>query len=292
MGELLMVEMETPVEKDMIEKDVAKTAGFQAAEMYEQFMVPYVFRYWTPQLLKRAVPQPGERVLDVACGTGVVARSIVPLVGDQGKVVGLDINPMMLAVACRQYSDNCDKIDWREGQAENIPFAEHDFDLVTCQQGLQFFKDRAKAAREMHRVLKPNGRAVIEVFQSIERNEFYKKVFDTLAEVFNVPVATLATPYSFGDPTDLEGLFIDAGFKQVKVEQVRQEAHFKELDRFVERQIKAAAAVIPAFGMMDDESLSGLQKIAQNQLAGTIADHSAEGVLIFPMYTNFATAIM
>ena len=280
------------MEKEMIEKDVTKTAGFQAADMYEQFMVPYVFRYWTPRLLERAMPQPGESVLDVACGTGVVARSIVPLVGDQGKVVGLDINPMMLAVACRQYSDNCDKIDWREGQAENMPFAENDFDLVTCQQGLQFFKDRAKAAREMHRVLKPNGRAVIEVFQVFEKNEFYKKVFETLAEVFNVPVAAFASPYSYSDPTELERLFVNAGFSQVKVEQVSQEVHFKELDRFVERQIKAAAAVIPTFGTMDGGSLSGLQRIAQDKLAGFINEHSADGVLTFPMYTNFATAIM
>ena len=76
------------------------TAAYKAAETYERFIVTGIFRYWTPLFLERAAPKPGEHVLDVACGTGVVARSVVPLVGRQGKVTGLDINPAMLEVAC------------------------------------------------------------------------------------------------------------------------------------------------------------------------------------------------
>ncbi|MGE5531583.1 MAG: class I SAM-dependent methyltransferase, partial [Bacteroidota bacterium] len=148
--------------------DVAATASYQAAEVYEKFFVRGMFRYWTPVLLQRAAPREGERVLDVACGTGVVARSTVPLVGPSGKVVGLDINPAMLAVACRQFSDHCDDIDWQEGRAEDLPFGDHEFDLVTCQQGFQFFVDKGKAAREMRRVLRPEGRAVLAVWQSLD----------------------------------------------------------------------------------------------------------------------------
>ena len=123
-----------------METDVTATPAYRAAETYERFFVAGMFRYWTPLLLQRARPQPGERALDVACGTGVVARSIVPLVKPGGQVVGLDINPAMLAVTCRQFSDHCDEIDWREGEAEDLPFSAGEFDFVTCQQGFQFLR--------------------------------------------------------------------------------------------------------------------------------------------------------
>ena len=274
-----------------MEQNVATTAAFKAAEAYEQFLVPSIFRYWTPLLLKRAAPQLGERVLDVACGTGVVARSIVPLVGNGGKVVGLDINPAMLEVACRQFSNNCEKINWREGRAENIPFERNEFALVTCQQGLQFFKNRAKAAEEMLRVLRPNGRVVIEVFQSLENNPAYQVVFNTMASVFNIPLAALAAPFSYGDPSELESLLVDAGFRQVKVESVSQEVHFNEPNRFAELTIRAASAVIPAFAKLDGiMQLDSLSEVTR-RIAPFLKDHSSDGILSFPMCANFATAV-
>lgn len=274
-----------------MEQGLATTTAYKAAETYEQFFVPGIFRYWTPQLLRRAAPQIGERVLDVACGTGVVARSIVPVVGKQGRVVGLDINPAMLEVACRQYSDYCDDIEWHEGQAENIPFPDNTFDLVTCQQGLQFFKDRSKAAVEFRRVLNPNGRAVIEVWQSMERHPFYQEMFNTIGTEFNIPVSDVSSPYSFGDPEELFNLLERAGFREVRVENVHQDARFSEVDWFVELTIRAAAAVVPAFALLDgDEQAKRLGKVTQ-RISGLINDNTINGNLIIPMYANIATAI-
>jgi ubiquinone/menaquinone biosynthesis C-methylase UbiE len=273
-----------------MEKNITVTSAYKAAETYEQFFVASIYNYWTPLLVERAAPQPGEQVLDVACGTGVVARSIVPLVGVQGKVVGLDINPSMLEVACRQFSRHCDEIDWREGRAESLPFSNNEFDLVTCQQGLQFF-NQPTAAREMHRVLRPKGRAAIAVWQSLDQNPFYQIMFSTIASVFGIPMAEVAKPFSYGDPDELKSLLVGAGFQTAKVEPLCQMVHFHKVDRFVELTIRAASVVIPAFATMDGEMQSDLMARVNQKVAGLIKDHTTDGVLSFPMAANIATGI-
>ncbi len=119
-------------------------------ESYQEYVVGSIFAYWTPRLLAHAQARPGEHVLDVACGTGIVARSVAPLVGAQGQVVAVDYNPAMLAMARTIPAPTGAAIEWREGDAADLP--DCCFDLVTCQQGLQFFPDRAAAVREMRRV--------------------------------------------------------------------------------------------------------------------------------------------
>lgn len=270
--------------------EITATAGFQAAVFYEQFLVPGIFRYWTPLLLQRASPQPGESVLDLACGTGVVARQMVPIVGPQGKVTGLDINPMMLAVACRQFSDYCMDIDWREGQAENIPFSDGSFDLITCQQGLQFFKNRLKSVQEAYRVLKSGGRVAIEVFRSVDCNVFFEQAYEVLARKFDVPFSSLTTSFDFGEPEELEGLLISGGFSHITLDEVRQEVHFDRPEHFVEMLIKSVSAVLPVFAQINDSGKTDLVQEVQNNLAGLINQNTQDGMLTFPMFANIATA--
>src|SRR2546425_12174530 len=110
-------------------------------EAYERYMVPSLFRPWAIDLLKLAAPIPGERVLDVACGTGIVARLAAKSVAPMGKVIGLDLNAGMLKVA-RAASAGTENVEWREGNATALRLSDQTFDLVLCQQGLQFFPDR------------------------------------------------------------------------------------------------------------------------------------------------------
>src|SRR4051794_35688658 len=121
------------------------------AEMYERYFVPAMFRPWARVLLEHAVPQAGERVLDVACGTGVVAREAAPLVGPLGQVVGVDMSSAMLAVASSLPVPAGAPISWQEGSALALPCEDGAFDIVLCQHGLPFFPQRAPAAREMRR---------------------------------------------------------------------------------------------------------------------------------------------
>ena len=122
-------------------------------ELYERYLVPAKFGPWAADLVALGAPKSGERVLDVACGTGVVTRLVVPHVGAKGKVVGLDLNAGRLEVARALSSISGITIEWREADVSALPFPDANFDLVTCQQGFQFFPDRLVALREMFRVL-------------------------------------------------------------------------------------------------------------------------------------------
>lgn len=136
-----------------------------APENYEEYLVPVIFGPWGNDLLTVAALRPGEHLLDVACGTGIVARLAAEKVGPTGKVVGVDINPGMLAAARK--SSASATIDWREGNAMALPLPDVTFSVAVCQQGLQFFPDRAAALREMHRVLMPRGRLVVSCWKGI-----------------------------------------------------------------------------------------------------------------------------
>ncbi len=133
--------------------------------MYEQWLVGPLFRPWAEVLLDLVGPAAGERVLDIACGTGIVARLAHERVGPAGAVVGVDVSPGMLEVA-RAVAP---AITWRDGSALDLPLAEGErFDVVTCQQGLQFFPDRVVAARQMRRALAPGGRLGVATWRSAD----------------------------------------------------------------------------------------------------------------------------
>ena len=135
-----------------------------APELYERYLVPAITSVWANDLLDRVGPRRGESILDIACGTGVVAR-LAEQRGHTGRLVGLDLNTAMLAVARAKSST----VEWVDGSALDLPFNANSFDVVLCQLGLQFFPDRPLALKEMVRVLKPGGRAGLSVYSAIEK---------------------------------------------------------------------------------------------------------------------------
>jgi ubiquinone/menaquinone biosynthesis C-methylase UbiE len=191
-----------------------------AAANYERFAVPAFFAAWAGELLKRAALQPGERVLDVACGTGIVARGAVEQVGKRGVVTGVDLNAGMLAEAAKHVPAGF-QIYWREGDATELPFTEANVDVVLCQQGLQFFPDKPLAVAEMHRVLAPDGRVVASVWRGLEHNPYPAIQAEALARHLGVEFGSMmAAPFAYGDAGTLSALFRSAGFRDVKVEAV------------------------------------------------------------------------
>jgi ubiquinone/menaquinone biosynthesis C-methylase UbiE len=146
-----------------------------SAEAYERYAVASWSRPLAEQLVGLAAPRDGERVLDVACGTGIVARLSVPRVGERGSVTGVDLNDGMLDVARRDAA-----IDWRQGDAEALPLPDEGYDVVLCQQGLQFFPRRGVALAEMRRVLRPGGRLALSVMRPITHNAGWRALADAL----------------------------------------------------------------------------------------------------------------
>jgi ubiquinone/menaquinone biosynthesis C-methylase UbiE len=167
------------------------------AEVYEDFLVRWQFRPWTAVLLAEAALLPGEHILDLATGTGIVAREATPFVGDCGRVVALDINPAMLNVGRSLPEPAGASIEWLEGDAAALPLPDATFDAVLCQQGLQYFADRSAATAEVRRVLVSGGRALLVVWQALAHNPVQEAL--NAAGQCRVGVAPLATAFGLGD---------------------------------------------------------------------------------------------
>jgi ubiquinone/menaquinone biosynthesis C-methylase UbiE len=222
------------------------------AELFDQFFRPALFTPWARSLLRRANPQPGEYALDLACGSGTVALAVAPLVGIEGSVLGLDINPGLLAVAQKASVPSGAPIEWRHGDATALDLPDETYDLVLCQQGLQFFADRAGAVRGVRGILKSGGRFVANVWQSGEQQPVYNALAEAEARHLSVPLAAVSAPVSFGDPEALRALLADAGFSGVEVTQESIEVRFPSADRFVYLNVVGATAMMPQ--MWQDEA--------------------------------------
>jgi ubiquinone/menaquinone biosynthesis C-methylase UbiE len=186
-----------------------------AAENYERYFVPAIGIPFATALLGAAGLRPAERVLDVACGTGVVTRLAAEQVDLDGTVAGLDINPAMLAVA-RSVPSSGATIEWHEGSAESLPLADGSFDVVLSSLGLQFVPDKASALREMRRVLAPDGRLAIATVGPTP--PLFAILEQALARHVNPEVAAfMRVVFSLYEPEELEELTSGAGFREVEV---------------------------------------------------------------------------
>jgi ubiquinone/menaquinone biosynthesis C-methylase UbiE len=205
-----------------------------AAQIYQERLVPAIFGPWAPQVAQLADIRPGDRVLDVACGTGVVARLAAQQAGPIGRVAGVDPNPGMLEVAASIATSGA-PLTWQQGSAEELPYPDGSFDVVCCQLGLQFFTDRAAGLRQMARVLTQGGRLALMVWRPIE----HSPGFATLAEALDRHIgaaagALMRAPFAFGDEAQLRELVEAAGFIQTRIQPAAGTVQFASTPDFVE----------------------------------------------------------
>ena len=206
-------------------------------EVYEGFLVPHLFTPWAHDLVARAEPKPGERVLDVACGTGIVVRAVLPVVGPNGRVTGADFSPAMLAVARTRVPGEA-PVEWYEASAEALPFSDATFDLVLCQQGLQFFPDKPGAIQEFWRVLAPGGRVALSVWRTLEHNPVHEAINEAVVRHLGT-TDWIAAAFS-GNASELEALLLGEGFEDVAIEPVTMTLRFPSADRFVRAELDEA----------------------------------------------------
>ncbi len=189
-------------------------------ENYEKFFVPAIGRPLAEDLVASASLRQGERILDVACGTGVVTRLAARKVGERGSVAGLDMNPGMLAVA-RSVTPKELAIEWYETSAEAIPLPDRSFDVVLCQMGLQFIPDKQKALREIRRILQPGGRAVLNLPGPTPAP--FAVMSEALAKHIDPKIAGFVSMvFSLHDADELRRLMSDAGFSNVEVQKTHR----------------------------------------------------------------------
>lgn len=257
------------------------------AENYERYGVPVIFRPWALNLIDRSGLKPGERVLDVGCGTGIVTRLALERVGGEGKVVGIDLLPPMLDVA-RSVAPPDAPVEWRQSSADALPFDDETFDAVLCQQALQFFPDKPAALREMHRVLVPDGRLTVSVWQDLERIPGYAAVADALAtHVGPAPAAFVQLICGLGSADDLRSVVEEAGFRDLAIDSVTKDYQAATVEEFVWQLIQMTPlSANPSVGQADDPTRAAVVSDVAARLEPYVSD---EG-LAFPLVANVATA--
>jgi ubiquinone/menaquinone biosynthesis C-methylase UbiE len=261
-----------------------------AAELYQQYLVPAVTAAWAAGLVGRAGLRGGERVLDVACGTGVVARAAAERVGRTGRVAGIDINAAMLGVARALPAGPGARIAWVQGSALSLPFARASHDVVLCQLGLQFVPDRPAALAQMHRVLTPGGRLGLNVYGPIERNPATFALAQALDRHLGPEASmTKRAEHALADAALLRTLAREAGFSQIKIVTETRTIRFASASDYVRIQLTAT----PLASLLQDQPGRPGQQLAEVLIADVTAalqPHQTADGLAFPQEAHVLVA--
>lgn len=256
-----------------------------AAGNYERDLVPALFEPFARDLVRRARLRPGERVLDLACGTGIVARIAAPRVGPAGAVTGVDVNEDMLAVARRAGTAANPAIEWRRASALATGLPDGAFDVGFCQQGLQFFPDWPAALHELHRVLAPGGRVAVGVWSGVSPG--YAPLMAALERHLPEVVEAagfIRAIFSLGDAGELHDLLTGSGFRDVQIRRRTRTVRFLSAEAWV--QAFLGAAPIPGIATLE----SSVRDLLAGEVVGALQAYVDGHGLSFPTSANLAVA--
>lgn len=264
-----------------VTKETELAEQIAGAWAYESLHVPALFRQWCPRILDAAGVSSGHRVLDVACGTGVLAREALKRIGPEGMVAGIDSGPGMLAVA----AELAPEAEWKVASAESLPYTEKSFDAVVSQFGLMFFSDRHQALREMVRVLRPGGRLVVAVWDSLENSDAYPIEVEILERLAGGAAAdALRAPFVLGDTGELVTLFEESGVASVAIQTETGTARFPNIRTMVEADLRGWLPVMDVF--LEEQQILKILEASESALAHYLAE---DGTVVFDAPAHIVT---
>lgn len=269
----------------MNQKEQWQVSGSEA-ELYERYKVPRMFRPSAELLLDQVPPRPDQRVLDVACGTGIVARLAAMRVGPAGRVFGLDLNAGMIAMA-RANTPAGTHVEWKQGDAQALPFGDGSFDRLYCQQGLQFFPDKVRALQEFRRVLAPGGVAALSVWSPVDTGSPYNAALAAGLEKYaDAKAARLSlVPFTLSDPAVLNKLTCDAGFTGIEIKTVTFIRHVEPTQEWL-LQDTAGLPYSTAVSSLSAVELAAMVR----ELASTLKSYWNGSTFAVPMETHVVIA--
>ncbi len=216
-----------------------------AAERYEEILVPSILGPFARALVEWAKPTSGESVLDIGCGTGAAARVAAEYVGSTGHITAIDVNTGMLDVARALPPVNGTVINWREGSAQQLPLTDETYQHAICAQTIQFLKDRAQAVTEMHRILKPAGQAAVSIWCPITENPYFDTLVKAVAQHIDPDTAQgLGAAFALTDADQVADLLRAAGFSAVEVAVGELDLTLPPLREFVPRHISSTPMTV------------------------------------------------
>lgn len=200
---------------------------------YDKYLGPILFEPYALDIIDRLTNDKIENLLELACGTGRLTNHLSRLIAPDGKLVATDLNQAMIDIAKTKVQN--EKIEWKVVNAQDLPFADAQFDHIICQFGVMFFPDKEKSFREALRVLRPGGKYIFNTWETVEKNPRIETIWQTVLEVFpNDPPEFLRKgPYAFNDQQEIENLLLNAGFKNIRIDTVAKTSKYNSPDDLI-----------------------------------------------------------
>jgi ubiquinone/menaquinone biosynthesis C-methylase UbiE len=248
---------------------------------YEEYLVPGFFKPWAETLVQLSSPSAGSTILDVACGTGIVARTAAAKAGSAAQVTGLDINPQMLNKAAEMAEREGLEIGWQQGDAGDLPFEDNRFDHLFCQQAVQFFPEPQRVLREMQRVLKPEGVLALNILRSIRHNPAYRILADELEKHAGQTAGTMMrSPFPDWDQKMVRNMVSEAGFEEILIHLEIISMRYPSPEEFLRREA-ASSPLAKEVESMDPD----IRRKLIDDLHKSLEPYTDDRGVVFPMET-------
>lgn len=259
--------------------------------LYQRHLVPAMTAHWAADLVQRVDVRDSDRVLDVACGTGVVARAAAGRAGQAGRVAGYRHQRGMLAVARSLPGGQGARIAWFMASALALPVPDASHDVGLCQLGLQFFADRPAALAEIRRVLGPGGRLGVKVFSAIEHNPATFALSQALDRRIGPDAsATKRAEHALADTALLRTLVAEAGFGQITIVTQTRVVRFAAAADYV--RIQLAATPLASLGRhLAREEARRLTELLIENVAVSLEPYQTARGLEFPQEAHVLVAV-
>ena len=266
---------------------MAQAAEFTGSipQFYDRYLGPVIFFPYAEDLAARIQCPPGGRVLETACGTGIVTRRILNVLPSDARLVATDLNEPMIEHA-RSTLPRDERLEFRVADAMALPFDDATFDRVVCQFGVMFFPDKLAGAREAKRVLKRGGTYTFNVWDSFAHNPFGRITHETIASLFPTdPPAFYLTPFGYFDPASIRAALDQAGFSDIRVEHVARNSQAVSAASFAEGAVRGN----PVLMMIEERGTVPVERVTE-AVAGALAKELGEAPMRCPLRALVVTA--